>query len=346
MSLNPRDFVQAHRDAVMLRAGLLTASDPICHPDARALAAGGDKLLPVLARFVADKEGLTRSPSAAGRQPSAGFGLPDFGNALADILRVATYTRMAVSMQHEQIATRLNVLNFMPHEFPMARIESDLLPANELGEYEDAGLADLPGLSAKLSTFGRNILISRQLLLTDDIGLIASAFANFGASAARREAWQVYALLESNPALADAELMFDAAHGNVLAAAFDEANLGVAMGMLRSLADPFGAVSNFDAAVLVVEGRLEFLARRLVRDAGLDLKVVASPWLAVGRWYLLPNPDVAPVIGLLRLTGAKFPVMVDTAKNDSSKSRDGTLIGVRADLGVVALSRTAIKGGA
>lgn len=345
MNLNPKDFVQAHRDAAMIRAGLLSANDSICHPDARELAAGGDKLLPVLARFVADKEGLTRSPSAAARQPSAGFGLPDFGTALADILRVATYTRMAVSMQHEQIATRLNVPNFMETSFPMARIESDLLPADELGEYEDAGLADLPGLSAKLSTFGRNIVISRQLLLTDDIGLIASAFANFGASAARREAWQVYALLESNPALADAELMFDAAHGNVLAAAFDEANLGIAMGMLRSLSDPFGAVSNFDAAVLVVEGRLEFLARRLVRDAGLlDVKVVASPWLAAGRWYLMPSPDIAPVIGLLRLTGAKFPAMVDPAKNN--RGRDGTLIGVRADIGVVPLSRTAIKGGA
>ncbi|MHB1246707.1 MAG: phage major capsid protein [Sulfuriferula sp.] len=345
MNLNPKDFVQAHRDAAMIRAGLLTASDPICHPDAGALAAGGAKLLSVLARFVADKEGLTRSPSAAGRQPSAGFGLPDFSAALGDVLRSAAYARMAVSMQHQQIATRLNVLNFMPHQFPMARIESDLLPANELGEYEDAGLADLPGLSAKLSTFGRNILISRQLLLTDDIGLIASAFANFGASAARREAWQVYALLESNPALADAELMFDPAHGNVLAAAFDESNLGIAMGMLRSLADPFGAVSNFDAAVLVVEGRLELLARRLVRDAGLGLKVVASPWLAAGRWYLMPSPDVAPVIGLLRLTGAKFPVMVDPAKINRGQTRDGTLIGVRADLGVCPLSRTAIKGG-
>jgi hypothetical protein len=344
--MNPKDFIQAHRDAAMIRAGLLGANDPICHPDARALAAGGDKLLPVLAKFVADKETLTRSPSAAGRQPSAGFGLPDFGNALADILRVATYTRMAVSMQHEQLAARLDVTNFMPHEFPMARIESDLLPANELGEYQDAGLADLPGLSAKLVTYGRNVLISRQLLLTDDIGLIASAFENFGARAVRREAQQVYTMLESNPALADAELMFDAAHGNVLASALDEANLGVAMGMLRGLADPFGAVSNFDAAVLVVEGRMELLARRLVRDAGLDLKVVASPWLAAGRWYLLPSPDVAPVIGLLRLTGAKWPVMVDPAKDNRGQTRDGSLIGVRADLGVVPLSRTAIKGGA
>lgn len=344
MTLSPRDFIQAHRDALMVRAGLLAPKDPICHPAAAELAAGGDKLLPVLAKFVADRDVLARSPSAAGRQPSAGFGLVDFGNALADVLRVATYTRMAVSMRHELITARLDVKNFMPHKFPMARIESDLLPANELGEFVDAGLADLPGLSAKLSTYGRNIGVSRQLLLTDDIGLIASAFSNFGASAARREAQLVYALIESNPALADAELMFDAGHGNVLAAAFDEASLGVAMGMLRSLPDPFGAASNFDAAVLVVAGSLELLARRIVRDAGLDLQVVASPWLAAGRWYLLPSPDVAPVIGLLRLAGAKYPVLIEPKKDD--RPRDGALFGVRADMGVVALSRTAIKGGA
>lgn len=342
--MNPKDFIQVRRDALMIRAGLLTASDPIVHPEAGALAAGGGNLVSEMAKFCADVVRQTSAPGAAGLRPVAGYSTTDFGNALGDVLRTAAFIRMAASMQHEQLCTRLNVNNFMPREFPMASIDSSLALVNELGEFEEAGLSSTDGLSAGLKTYGRNVFIARNVLLTDDIDLIAGAFANFGGSVSRLEAKLVYGLIESNPTLADGEPTFDALHGNVLAAALDESNLGVAMGMLRSLPDPFGELSNFDAAVLTVEGRMEVAARRLVKDAGLDLEVVASPWLAVGRWYLQPSPDVAPVIGLLRLAGSKYPAQIGPKKDD--RFRDGSLIAVRADVGVVPLGRTAIRGGA
>ncbi|MDP1682210.1 MAG: hypothetical protein Q8L39_10615 [Burkholderiales bacterium] len=342
--MNPKDFIQARRDALMIRAGLLTAADPIVHPEAGALAAGGGNLIAEMAKFCADVATQTRSPGAAGRGPSAGFSRSDFGSALADVLRTAAFVRMAANMQHEQLCTRLDVTSFVPRMFPMVAIDSSLALVNELGEFVESVLASSGGLSAQLKTYGRDVLVSRQVLLTDDISLVAGAFANFGGAAARREARLVYGLIESNPALADGELMFAAGHGNVLAAALDESNLGVAMGMLRSLPDPFGEKSNFDAAVLTVEGRLEAAARRIVKDAGLDLEVVASPWLAVGRWYLQPSPDIAPVIGLLRLAGSKYPARIEPKSDDLS--RDGSLFGVRADTGVVGLGRTAIRGGA
>ncbi len=342
--MNPKDFVQARRDALMIRAGLLSASDPIVHPEAGALAASGENLIGEMAKFCANVATQTRAPGAAGRHPSAGFSTSDFGDALSDILRTAAFIRMAANMQHEQLCLRLEVNNFMPRRFPMATIDSSLALGNDLGEFEEAGLYATDGVSAQLKTYGRNVYISRNVLLTDDIGLIAGAFANFGGAVSRLEAKLVYGLLESNPILADGEATFDALHGNVLAAALDESNLGVAMGMLRGLPDPFGEVSNFDAAVLTVEGRLEVAARRLVKDAGLDLEVVASPWLPVGRWYLQPPPEIAPTLGLLRLPGTKFPAQIAPKKDD--RFLDGSLIAVRADVGVVPLGRTAIKGGA
>ena len=339
MTMTPQDYIEAHRDAIMIRAQLLKETSPAAHPNAAELANGGEALLPALAGFIAARHSDKSEPVYG-----SGFGTPDFGNALADVLRVATHQRMVLSMQHADLCARVSVPNFMPHKFPTAQIDSELLPVNESGEHKTAGLVDRPGLSAKVSTFGRDVLISRQLLLADDIGLMTSAFINFGASAARREARLVYALLESNPTLADGESMHDAGHGNVLAFALDEAKLGEALGMLRSLADAFGEIANYDAAILVVHGNLELAARRIVLAAGLDLKIVASPWLAVGRWYLLPAPEVAPVIGLLRLANSTSPVLVDKKKDELH--RDGTLIAVRADLGVVALGRSAIKGGA
>ena len=343
--MNPKDYIQARRDGLLIRAGLLTASDPIVHPEAGALAASSANLLGEMARFSADLVVQKRAPGDTRiRSASAGFSNSDFGEALSDVLRTAAFVRMAASMQHERLCTRLDVDNFLPRKFPMAAIDSSLALVNELGEFEEAGLDASGGLSAQLKTYGRNVLVSRQVLLTDDIGLIAGAFANFGGAVARLEAKRVYGLIESNPALADGELMFDAGHGNVLADALGDVSLGVAMGMLRSLPDPFGELSNFDAAVLTVEGRLEVAARRMVKDAGLDLEVVASPWLAVGRWYLQPSPDIAPVIGLLRLAGSKYPAQIGPKKDD--RPRDGSLFGVRADVGVVALGRTAIRGGA
>ncbi|MHB1360408.1 MAG: phage major capsid protein [Rhodocyclaceae bacterium] len=335
----PQDYIEAHRDAIMIRAGLLNENSPAAHPNAAELATSGDALIPALASFIAAQYSGKSEPVRG-----AGFGTKDFAYALADVLRLATQNRMVLSMQHADLCVRVSVPNFMPHKFPTARIDSELLPEIDGGEYEAAGLFDLPGLSAKLNTYGRNVLISRPLLLADDIGLVTSAFANFGASAARREAKLAYALLESNPTLSDGESMFAGGHGNVLAAALDEANLGIAMGMLRGMPDVFKEVANYDAAILVVHGNLELLARRIVLAAGLDLKVIASPWLAAGRWYVLPSPEVAPVIGLLRLGNSKSPVLVSSKKD--TLSRDGTLISIRADLGVVALGRASIKGGA
>lgn len=333
--MNP-NYKQARTHALLIRAGVVTATDPSIHPEAPALAASSTKLLPEMGKLAAEKH--------PGRAYASGFGLPDFGNALADVLREATFRQMANSMAHELLCKRLPVQNFLPTRFVRAEIDTGLALADEAGEFLEGGLADLGGLEARIRTYGRNILVSRQLLLSDDIGLIANAFANFGVSGARLEAKLVYGLLESNPALGDGELLFDAAHGNVVAAALDEPALGEAFGRLRSMLDPFGEKLNLDAAVLAVSANLEVAARRIAKEAGLVLDIVASPWLANGRWYLLPSPEVAPVIGLLRLWNTKFPVLVEPMRD--TLTRDGSLFAVRADMGVVALGRTAVRGGA
>lgn len=341
--MNPHDFMQAHRDAALIRAGLLTASDPICHPEAGHLASSSEKLLSAMGKWAADVDTQTRAPGYAGRRPSAGWGTTDFGNSLADILRAATFARMTSHMDHVAVCQPVIVKNFLNHTFPLAEIESGLGLPNELGEFEESGLADTPGLSGQLRTFGRNVMVSRQLLLSDDIGLIAGAFANFGASAARSEARMAYGLLDENPVLGDGEEMISFDHGNIQPSSLHSSSLSGAMGMLRDMPDSFGEKSDLPAAVLLVHGGLELTARKLVHESGLTLRVVVTPFLSVGRWYLLPSPEVSPVIGLLRLEGAKGPVRIEPKSDDTV--RDGSLMGVRADLGVVAMGRTVIRGG-
>jgi hypothetical protein len=263
---------------------------------------------------------------------------------LADAVRTVTQARMAAHMRHEIFCKLMPVVDYKPQQFPMLAVGADLEFLGESSEAPEAMVSDEAGALAGLGRYGRNVLISRNVLLNDDIGLIMATFENFGTAAARVEAKLAYALLESNPVLSDSESMFDAGHGNVLASALAESTLGEAMGMLRAMPDPFGEVLDHDPAVLVVEGALELSARRLVREAGLELEVVATSRLGSGRWYLLPSPDLAPVVGLLRLAGSKSPVSIDAARDDLG--RDGSLIAVRANAAVVPLGRTAIKGGA
>lgn len=342
--MTPTDFIQAHSHAILIRAGALNPNAPICHPQAAAIAVSAEPLLQTLAKFCSDLADSRRGAGAAVRVKGSGFATPDFGNALADAVRTVTQARMAAHMRHEIFCKQMPVVDYKPQRFPMLAVGADLEYLGENSEAPEAMVSDEAGALAGLGRYGRNVLVSRQVLINDDIGLIMSTFENFGTAAARVEAKLAYALIESNVVLSDGEAMFDPLQGNVLASALAESTLGTAMGMLRAMPNPFGETLDHDPAVLVVEGALELLARRLVREAGLELEVVASSRLPSGRWYLLPNPEVAPVIGLLRMAGSKSPVSIDAGRDDLG--RDGTLIAVRANAAVVPLNRIAIKGGA
>lgn len=340
--MTPSDFIQSHKDAILIRAGAMKPTAPNCHPDATNLSERS--LLPDLGKFCSDMVDSRRPGGTLARVQGSGFSTADFGNALASAVRVVTQSRMAAHMRHEAFCKTLPVKNYIEQQFPMLAVGTDLVLLPEGSEAPAAMLSDEAGALAGLKRYGRDILVSREVLLADDIGLIMRVFENIGTAAARVEAKLAFALIESNAVLSDGELMFDAGHSNVLASALSESALGTAMGMLRAMRDPFGETQDHDPAVLVVEGALELLARRLVREAGLELAVVGSARLPTGRWYLLPDPDFAPVIGLLRMTGSKSPVLIDAGRDDLG--RDGTLITVRSNAAAVPLGRTAIKGGA
>ncbi|MDP2172005.1 MAG: hypothetical protein Q8J96_16475 [Rhodocyclaceae bacterium] len=339
--MTPSDFIQAHKDAILIRAGALAPNAPEAHPNAADFR---DKaLLPDLGRFCSDVADSRRPTGTMARVQGSGFGTADFGNALAAAVRVVTQNRMADHMRHETFCKTLPVKDYVLQQFPMLAVGTDLEFMPEGSEAPAAMLSDEAGALAGLKRFGRDILVSREVLLADDIGLIMRTFENFGTAAARVEAKLAFELIESNAVLSDGETMFDVGHGNVLASALSESALGASMGMLRAMRDPFGETQDHDPAVMVVEGSLELLARRLVREAGLALEVVASARLPTGRWYLLPDPDFAPVIGLLRMTGSKSPVSIDPKRD--MLARDGVMFSVRTNAAVVPLGRTAIKGG-
>lgn len=339
---------EAVRDAILLRAGVAGPA-ALLHPGAAALADAGDSNLLKTLAILSGSTAAARNRT--GWQGAVGFGINsnDFSNALADLLKSASIAGLVAHDGHRDIADLRTLPNFMSHRFSSADIDVSLADeTRELAAFSHVfALEDSAGVAANIKTYGRNLGVSRGLILSDDIGLLASVGKRAGAAASHREASAVYGLLEANPTLGDGEAMFHIDHGNVQADALSDTALGSAMGKLRKATTPTGAIANLDAAFLAVEPDLELAARKLVRDAALPIKVIASAWLAPGRWYLMASPDAAPVIALLHLATSSKGVTVGRMQKDSAATYDGVVMAIRFDFGVVPVGRMgAVRGGA
>ncbi|SMB28616.1 protein of unknown function [Sterolibacterium denitrificans] len=329
-------------DAIGVRAGVI--SPAAAHPKAIELLDDrqNNKLLPMLAAGC-----VARMPNASER--TSGFGTKDFGNTLANVFKSVTLRKRVGLLDHRLICDMRELPDFREHTFPNLDTDIHLDEKSEGGETSsDVSLSDQVGLKAGLASYTKRIFISRQVLVDDDVELIAGLAANVGAAAARREAEKVYALLEGNPVLDDGEYMFHAGMGNIVGSAFSENALGSAMAALRNQITPAGAIANLGTKNLVVASDLEFAARKLIHESGLGntVYVVVSPWLANGRWYLTADPNLSPAVGLMHLEGSGGNVFVGYIAHDKQR-RDGVLLAVAFDFGTVALGRVGIvRGGA
>lgn len=340
---NHQDLLEAIRDAAALRAGIITAK--AAHPDARLLASGNSNLLRELAEACVPAE--VRSAVSQASVFGRGLGTSDFQNTLSSLLRSATVGKLNGQARHRAFCDMRPLKSFMPHDFPRADLDMALVELAEHAEAPMIAIGDSAGLSARIRTWGRNVAISREAIVNDDIGMLVAIAANAGGNAARLEAGLCYSLLESNPTLGDGELLFHVDHGNLIAAALDETNLFAAMAALRDQHTPADVAADLDAKFLVCASGLEGLARKLLHTAGLsEITVIAAAGLPAGRWFVFADPTQSPVIALLHLEGAAGGLLVGPAKRKNDTTTDGVLLGIRHDAGVVAVGRVGcVRGG-
>lgn len=338
-----QDLIEAIRDAAALRAGII--SPKLAHPDAHLLASGDSNLLQQMAIACVPPEMRNKG------NPAGVFGLglstPALKNTLASLLRSATVGKLTGHARHRAFCDMRTLKSFKPHDFPRADLDLELVAANEAGELPEMLIFDSGTLTANISTWGRNISITRQVILNDDVKLLAGIVGNAGANAARLEAGIVYGLLESNPTLADGESLFHVDHGNLVASALDSSGLAAGLAALKTQPTPAGIAADLDAAYLVVAAELELAARTLLHAAGMDsITVIAAAALPSGRWYLFADPAQAPVIALLHLESGSDGVSIGPTGNRDGVSRDGVQMGIRFDAGVVTVGRVgAVRGG-
>lgn len=284
------------------------------------------------------------------RSAIIGHGLSDFANLLMDTANktlVGGYTEAPetwrpfckiVSINDFKTMNLINRSNFG---------DLDVIP--EHAEYKYGTMSDLKETIA-LRTYGKLFSISRQAIINDDLQAFTEVPMLMGRAAARMVGDEAYAVLTSNPTLAqDSTALFHTTHGNIYtttgagvpsATTMDTMFTGMA---LRT--DPSGATLNITPRYFVGPRALENTARVLAAatydPAGTAGTLKPNPFsgrfevIADARldtfnaagWFMLADPSVLPTVVVGFLNGNETPYL----ETESPFSQDGVAFKVRLD---------------
>lgn len=230
-----------------------------------------------------------------------------------------------------------SLTDFRPHIRLNPGSIGDLQARGENGEYKSLSMGDAERQLIQAVARGGILNVSREMLVNDDVGIFTDVAMAIGMAAARTLDKGVYALFSLNggngPAMTTivngveaARTMFHADHGNIAAVAavptVDSIEAGrVQMGQHR---DPSGndyldirpdrwlgpqSVSGKARAVNTSTYDPD-AANKLQRSnivANLFNDIIDTPRMTGTAWYMLADPDVAPVIEVGFLDGMEIP---------------------------------------
>jgi len=170
----------------------------------------------------------------------------------------------------------------------------------------------------RVRTFARQLHISREALINDDLGALAESLRLFAAAVAETEAAAFLALFATNgsgwgPSMSDGQPLFHASHGNVVTAAMGTAGIGEARRVMRLQQLPGGGLARVTPRHLLVGPEQETLAEQTlstlaVATAEDDRPVFANrltlfvePRLPGPAWFLFADPREAAIAEFITL---------------------------------------------
>ncbi len=220
---------------------------------------------------------------------------------------------------------------------------------NENGEFKRGSIVDGKE-SYSVGTYGKVFGMSRQLVINDDLGLLADIASGWGLAAQEFENGFLVDRLTENtgagPTLADTLALFHSTHGNLAGsgAAIGETTISAARLALRGMKGIDGVTPiNATPRYLVVPAAKETTAEKFLASiyaattadvnpfAG-KLQLVVDPRLdskSATRWYIFADPAVLPCIEYAYLAGYEG-LQVETRNGFDV---DGVEIRARLDFG-------------
>lgn len=241
------------------------------------------------------------------------------------------------------------------------RVDLSTFPAlakvTEGAEYKSATIGER-GETIQLATYGRRFSITRQAIINDDLDAFSKVPQRMGRAAIRTVGDLVYAVLTSNPAMADTIALFHADHGNLLTGAAIATSSVDTMRVAMAKQKDGTAVLGIRLAYLIVPVALEGTAR-VVRDSEFEVtgsknltvpnsvrgtfEVISDARLdtaSASNWYGAASPSMHDTIEVAYLDGVETP----TLEQQRGWDVDGVEFKVRLDAGVKALDyRTLAK---
>lgn len=245
-----------------------------------------------------------------------------------------------------------SVTDFRPHRRYMLGSFGALDSLNEQGELRNRQIPDGGRESITATTKGNIIGLTRQALVSDDLGAFVSLAQQLGRAAKLSVEIDVYALMVANPLMNDGVALFAAGHTNLGTAAaptvasFDEAR--VLMALQRDISG--NEVLDLRPAYWVGPIGLGGVARVINGSQydptagagqsrpnialGIFQDIVDTPRLTGTMWYAFADKDIAPAIEVAFLNGVSEPML----ENKDGWRFDGTEWKVLFDYGVGAVN--------
>jgi phage major head subunit gpT-like protein len=207
----------------------------------------------------------------------------------------------------------------------------------------------------KIKTYGVIVGLTREALINDDLNSFARVPDMAGRQAANLESDLVYAILNSNPTMADGFALFSSQHANLASGgdvgAPSVTTLGVAREAMRLQKSLNGSHLNLVPVSLIVPANHETAADQIVTQitpaqtsnvnpfamAGrTPLSPVVEPRLdatSVNAWYLAAAISQVDIIELCTMTGEAMPVIDSMVDFDT----DGVKFKARHTVGTKAI---------
>ena len=224
---------------------------------------------------------------------------------------------------------------------------------NENGEFKRGTITEGKE-KYRIATYGKVVAINRQVIINDDLGAFTRIPGMFGTAIATLESDLVWAIITSNPLMADGVALFNAAHNNLIAAgggAPSVTTVGATRTLMRKQKGLDGKTKlNIPPRYILVPSDLETATEQLVAqitpaEAGKvtpqsirSLTPIAEPRLAdasATAWYLAADPATSNIdtIEFAYLEGQEGAYMETRMGFDV----DGMEIKCRLDFGAKAI---------
>lgn len=222
----------------------------------------------------------------------------DFPALMANALN----RRLRMAYEEHQPTYRLwarrapNAPNFKAIDVVQISAMPDLLKVNEAGEFR-YGTASDGKVSYAITTYGRIISLSRQLIVNDDLNALDRAMMGFAAAAARLENRTVYSQLTANAAMPDGTALFHANHGNLAnpGSAISQTSLGAGRARMRKQKGLQSEELNIAPRYLIVPTDLEQVAYQFTSSQYVPAKQTDTNEFRQGGRTAV-EPIVEPVL--------------------------------------------------